>query len=222
MDLKAVGLGAGGHARVVIEILRSCGGCDLAGLLDAAPELRGRSVLGVSVLGDDDLLPGLVADGVTHFFVGSGGVGDNAPRRRLFERGLGHRMEPLNVAHPSAAVSPSAQLGKGIVIMANAVVNCEARLGANVIVNTSAVVEHDCMVGDHVHLATGARLCGGVVVDEGAHVGAGATVIQGVKVGANAVVGAGAVVVRDVPAGMTVVGSPARAVRHTEGKGEGG
>jgi len=219
VNMKVVGLGAGGHARVVIEILQ-CGNIyEIAGLLDSRPDLQGKNVLGVPILGDDDMLPELMREGVEHFFVGVGSVGDSAPRRNLFEKAVGLGMEPVSAVHPQAVVSPSAELGTGVTVMAGAVVNACARLGMNVIVNTSAVVEHDCALGEHVHIATGAKLAGGVQVAAGAHVGAGATVLESINIGEDAVVGAGAVVVRDVAPAVTVVGCPARLLerRRTEG-----
>jgi len=219
MARKVVGFGAGGHARVVIEILR-CGDIyDLAGLLDPRPELQGTRVLGVPVLGDDGMLPELMHEGVEHFFVGVGTVGDSGPRRNLFEKAVGFGMEPVSAVHPQAVVSPSAELGAGVTVMAGAVLNACARLGMNVIVNTCAVVEHDCVIGKHVHIATGAKLAGGVQVAAGAHVGAGATVLESIHIGKNAVVGAGAVVVRDVAPAVTVVGCPARLLERRRSKG---
>jgi sugar O-acyltransferase (sialic acid O-acetyltransferase NeuD family) len=214
MAVRVIGLGAGGHAKVVIEILRSYESYELVGLLDPKPELRGKSVLGVPVLGDDGLLPALKGGGVGHFFVGLGGVGDTRPRRRLFELALRHGMKPVDAIHPQAIISPSAVLGEGVTIMPGAVVNAGARLGANVIVNTGAIVEHDCVIGDHVHIATGARLASTVHVGDGAHIGAGATVLQCVRVGESALVGAGAVVIGDVSPGTTVAGCPAQVLQR--------
>ena len=216
MATKVIGLGAGGHAKVVIEILRSHKSYELIGLLDPKSEAKGKSVLGVPVLGDDDLLPALKRDGVCHFFIGLGSVGDTRPRQRLFELALQYEMKPVDAVHPQAIISPSAELGEGVTIMAGAVINACARLGANVIVNTGAIVEHDCVVGDHVHIATGAQLASTVQVGNGAHIGAGATVLQCVRIGEDAIVGAGAVVVDDVPDNVIVVGVPARILKRAE------
>jgi sugar O-acyltransferase (sialic acid O-acetyltransferase NeuD family) len=205
-----IGLGAGGHAKVVLDTLAAMGGYYTVGLLDPRQELWGSEVGGVVVLGDDDLLPEQHAEGVTHAFIGLGGADDTRPRQRLYELAVAHGFEIVSALHPRAIVSARSRLGRGVTVFAGAVVNAEAELGENVTVNTAAVVEHDCRIRDHVHLATGACLASGVEVEAGAHVGAGATVIQGIRIGERAVVGAGAVVVKDVEAGAVVAGVPAR------------
>lgn len=210
--IRVVGVGAGGHAKVVLDILRALGCYEVVGLLDAKKELWGTKVLGVPVLGDDGLLLRLYDQGIRDAFVGLGTVGDAQPRARLYERIWGYGFRIVRAVHPEAVIASSVEIGHGPTIMAGAVINAEARLGDNVIVNTGAVVEHDCVIGHHAHIATGATLGGSVVVRNGAHIGLGASVRQGITVGEGAVVGAGAVVVRDVPPWTTVVGVPAEPI----------
>lgn len=208
--IKIIGFGAGGHARVIIEILQLNPQLELIGLLDPNLELHGKLMLGVPILGNDSLLPDLTKQGLSHFFVGLGGVGNTNPRRRLYEMASIHNLLPWNAIHPSVVISPSAQIGPGFSAMANSVVNACATIGANGILNTGAIIEHDCVIGNHVHIATGARLTSTVRVGNGVHIGAGAVIRQCISIGENAVIGAGAVVVKDVPANVTVVGVPAR------------
>lgn len=211
--LPCVVLGGGGHAKVLIESLRLSAGATPRVILDADRSLWGTEVLGVPVLGGDDRLSAVVAEGITAFVVGVGGVGDNRPRRRLFELAVSYGLTPVTARHPSAIVSPSCGIGAGTVLFPLAVVNAGVSIGMNVIVNTGAIVEHDCRIADHVHLATGARLTSGVTVGAEAHLGAGSVVRQGITIGDRAIVGAGAVVVRDVQPGTIVVGVPARPLR---------
>ena len=210
MANSVIGLGAGGHAKVVIEILQLDDRFQLVGLLDQKPELEEEVVLGVKVLGNDERLPELARDLITHFFVGVGSIGNTVPRRKLFELGLSHGLRPVTAVHPQAVLSPSAVLNEGVTVMATAVINACAVLGKNAVANTGAIIEHGCRIGDHVFIATGAQLASSVNVERGAHIGAGATIRQCITVGQGALVGAGAVVVEDVPPRTVVAGVPAR------------
>jgi UDP-perosamine 4-acetyltransferase len=222
MTVPCVILGGGGHALVIIDLLRESGEASVHGVLDRDPERWGRDILGAPVLGGDELLPRLYQDGVRQFIVGIGSVRDTGPRRRLFDLAVSHGLKPLRAVHPRAAVSRSADVGEGTVVLAGAVDDAGARIGVNVIVNTGAIVEHDCVLGDHVHVATGARLAGTVLVGQGAHIGIGATIVQGRRIGEGAVVGAGAVVLEDVVPGAVVAGVPARLLRKRNGRDHSG
>jgi FlaA1/EpsC-like NDP-sugar epimerase len=62
---KVIGLGAGGHAKVLIEILQAVG-MEITGLLDVDPRLWKSRQMGIIVLGSDELLPKLFEDGAMH------------------------------------------------------------------------------------------------------------------------------------------------------------
>ncbi len=208
-----VGLGAGGHARVVLEILQVAPVAPILGLLDPDPDLHGRLLQGVPVLGGDALLVDLRSRGVTHFFLGAGAAGSLAVRERTHQAALAAGLLPVDALHPRAWISPSAAWATGLTAMAQAVVHPGARLGTQVVVNTGAIVEHDCRVGDLAYLAPAACLLGGCEVGAGAFLGAGCIIKQGLRIGEHAVIGAGAVVLEDVPPFTTVVGNPARTLR---------
>lgn len=189
-------LGAGGHAGVVIDALRTSGVVPL-GCLDS----KAGVVNGVSVLGDDDYLTGPteLANGLGNRATRhSSGLGKRAGLWRKF-RDMGHTFPP--VIHASAIVSGDATIGDGAQIMAGAIVQTGAWIGKNAIVNTRATIEHDCKIDDHCHIAPGAILCGGVALGTEVHVGAGAIVLQGIRIGEGAIIAAGAIVTRDVRAG---------------------
>jgi len=184
--MSLIVLCAGGHARVVIEALRSrC--IRPAAVVDRDTALVGGLVSGVPITGpDEDVLK--MSVGEVELVNGLGNRASRADsglsgRRELFGRfaALGYRF-PV-ISHVSATIASDATLGDGAQVMAGAVVQPAARLGRNVLVNTRAVVEHDCIVGDHTHVAPGAVLCGGVSIGEGAHIGAGAVVARNVGAG---------------------------------------
>jgi perosamine synthetase len=213
MNLKPVRtvlIGAGGHARVVLSILRDNSNLVVAGFV--APP--GSSGLGDLVrLGDDDDLASLRQVGIEAAFVA---VGDNRRRWELFNRARQLGFEMVNAVHPSTSIDRSVRMGSGIAIMAGAVVNCDSVIGDAAIVNTCASVDHDCEIGEASHLAPGAHLSGYVKIGARSLVGVGAAVGRGlpITIGEDAVVGTGAAAVKDIPAGSTVVGVPARELKQ--------
>jgi UDP-perosamine 4-acetyltransferase len=208
-SIPIVGLGAGTHAKSVLDAIRSAGRFEVVALVDDDETRAGDELLGCPIA-EPHALERFRTDGVAHAFAGVGGIGDSSARRAVFERlgAAGFELPP--VIHASAVVSPSARLGPGAQVLAAAVVNADAEIGEDAIVNTGAIIEHDCRIGAHAHVAPGARLAGLVTVGEAAHVGIGAIVIESVRIGDSSLVAAGAVVIRDVPAGARVGGVPAR------------
>ncbi len=212
-----VGIGAGGHGKVLVEALKLTGQYDIRGLIDTNRDLWNLRVAGVQVLGGEELLPGLREQGITHAFIGIGSVGLPTVRKKFFNDVLEAGFEIVETIHPRSIVSDTSTRGCGLMVLAGAVINSDAILGSNVIINTGAIIEHDCIIGDHVHVATGARLGGAVTVGDNCHIGLGASIIQQVCIGSNVIVGAGAVVVNDVPGGVVVTGVPAKVARYSQG-----
>jgi UDP-perosamine 4-acetyltransferase len=198
-------IGAGGHAKVVIELFRAEGRYRPVGCTDADAGMK--SVLGVPVLGSDDLLPELLGQGIRHAFVALGG---NGLRRKVGRKAETLGFELVNAVSPRAAMSPTARLGRGVAVMAGAVINADTVIGDLSIINTNASIDHDCVIGEAVHVAPGCALAGGVRVGALAFLGVGTAVIPGIAIGEGAIVGAGAAVVRDIPEKTVAVGVPAR------------
>ena len=208
MTKTLIVVGGGGHAKVLIDAIRSGAEYDLVGIVDARLPV-GHRVLDVPVIGSDDLLlRGEPPRSVLALGVGSIRGGDR--RKRLHDRFRELAYEFPVIRHARATVGPGVRLGDGTQVMAGAVVQPDTSLGPNCIVNTAAVIEHDCTIAGHCQAAPGAVLGGGVVVGECSFIGLGARVLPGIRIGCHVTVGAGAVVVHDVEDGATVVGVPAR------------
>jgi UDP-perosamine 4-acetyltransferase len=209
-------LGAGGHAKVVIELLRARSDAfSIAGLLDT--DGSRRSVLGVRVLGSDDQLGPLRRAGLKHAFVARG---DNRTRHAGLERLSKHGFELVNAVSPAAIVSASAVLGRGIAVMAGAVINADSRIADLAIINTRASVDHDGSIGEAAHVCPGCSLAGRVTIGRMAFIGTGSSAIPGVTVGENSVIGAGSCIVRNIPANSVAFGVPAKIVRVHDDAGK--
>jgi UDP-perosamine 4-acetyltransferase len=198
-------VGSGGHAKVVIELVRA----------ERKYQVRGCTGLGetgfvlgdVPILGTDSLLTTVLAQGVRKAFVA---IGDNRLRLRLLAQVSEMGFELINAVSPNAVISPSAVLGRGIAIMAGAIINASAQIGDGAIINTNASVDHDCCIGSGAHIGPGSALAGNVEVGRESFLGAGTCVVPGVRIGNRAIIGAGSVVVRDIPDEVTAMGVPAR------------
>lgn len=208
MTLPVLVIGGGGHAKVLIEALLAASAL-IAGIVDSDPSLDGKTILGVPVLGGDDVVEEFPAAEIL-LVNGLGSTGLPAVRRRIFEEFKRRGYRFASVVHPSAVVASDAVLHEGAQVMAGAVIQPGTSIGANSIVNTRACVDHDCDISCHVHLAPGVTMSGGVLVGEGTHVGTAAAVIQGINIGRGCLVAAGAVVTRDIADGAKVRGVPAR------------
>jgi UDP-perosamine 4-acetyltransferase len=205
--MKIIILGAGGHAKVLIEVLRSSKKEPTACLTPDSKFWK-KTIEDVKIEGGDELLSQYSPKSVS--LVNGVGSPRNAARRRaIFEdaRARGYAFPVIQAA--SAICARSASFKEGAQILSRAVVHPGAVIGENVIVNTAAVVEHDSVVGDHSHIAPGAIVCGGVTIGSSVLIGAGAVVLPGIKIGNNALIAAGVVVRKNVPNGGRVL--PARA-----------
>ncbi|PNW66366.1 acetyltransferase [Aeromonas veronii] len=195
MNKPLIVLGAGGHASVLVDMLRSQGVVPIALVAPAAGTLR-AALADIPFWHDEKILthhPDKVV-----LVNGIGSLPGNPLRATLFARyrALGYRF--ASVVSAQAMVSDYAVLEEGAQVMAGAIIQAGTQIGANSIINSGAIVDHDCRLGDDNHIAPGAVLSGGVVTGERVHIGTGAAVIQNIKIGSHTVVGAGATVVKDL------------------------
>jgi sugar O-acyltransferase (sialic acid O-acetyltransferase NeuD family) len=199
-DRRLIVYGGGGHGKSVIEAVRAAGEFEVVGVVDDGME-RGRSVVGVPVVGGAEILPELLAQGLRLAANAVGGIGDARSRILVFRRLMQAGFACPVIVHATAYIEPSARLSAGVQVLPHAYIGSEAEVGFGAIVNTSAVVSHDCRLGAYANVSPGALLAGGVTLGEAALVGMGVTVNLGVAIGDGARVGNSAVVKKDVPAG---------------------
>lgn len=188
---KVVIIGAGGHGKVVADIVDAMGD-EVIGFLDDNPSL--------------DTL-GTVADYkkyADNWFIIA--IGNPQIRERIVKN---LNVKFYTAIHPSAVVSSSAQIKEGCAVMANAVISAGAVIGKHCIINTGAIVEHDNIIEDFAHVSVGARCGGTVQIGKRTWIGIGATVKNNITVCADCVIGAGAVVVKNVVQSGVYKGVPA-------------
>lgn len=211
MNKKIIIVGSSGHAKVIAEILEDHQ-YEIVGYLDSfAP--AGQRVGNYRILGNEQLLATAQEQfGTTQVVVA---VGENNGRFAVVQKvlSLNKNLEFPPIIAPSARVAHSARVGRGSVVLTNAVINSDSRIGEFVVVNTAAVVEHDSVIHDFAGLASGAVLGGNVEIGQKAFIGLGARVIQKRTIGAASIIGAGSAVVDNIPDMVLAVGSPAKVIK---------
>jgi sugar O-acyltransferase (sialic acid O-acetyltransferase NeuD family) len=208
---EIVVVGGGGHAKVVISILRKLDRHRILGYTDLKDN---GPLLGVPYLGCDRELAELaVGPQKLSAVLALGQVGLGELRHELWMRLHSPTLSFPLIVSSGAMVNDGASCGEGAVVMDGAIINSGAVIGRGAIVNTNSTIEHDVVLAEWVHVAPGATICGGVTVGRFSMIGAGATVIEGKKIAPRCIVGAGAIVVHHLTEAGIYVGCPARRIK---------
>jgi sugar O-acyltransferase (sialic acid O-acetyltransferase NeuD family) len=210
MTKPVVIVGGGRQGRNIAEILeRTATTALLAGFLDDTKP-SGSTVLGYPVVAGFAAMrdPAFVRD---HSWIVS--LGDNLSRRELCRLLADAGAEFVNALHPSAQISRSAVIGRGVWIGALSTVLTGCAIGDWVAVDVHSILGSDVRVGEAAFVGPGSILTGGSAVGARTFLGAAATVSNNVTIGADCVVGANSLVLRDVPDGASVSGTPAQPTR---------
>ena len=201
MPQNVVIIGAGGHAKVIADIVLLSGD-NLIGFLDDNKEKQGLTIFkGYKVIGkisDADKYQN------SYFIIA---IGDNYRRSDIAEK---LNLKYYTAIHPKAIIADTVKIGEGTVVMAGAVINPSTKVGKHCIVNTSCSIDHDNTLEDYVHISPGAHLAGTVYIEEYTWICAGATVSNNISISSDIIVGAGATVLKNLSTAGTYVGTPAR------------
>lgn len=188
-------VGLGGHAKVVLDAIKSCGFS-----IDGYFDVKITQTSKLNYLGKENLF----TSGFNIFIT----VGDNGLRKKIYDTVKSKNNLDFCIIHPSTHISPSALIGKQSFLAPGCVVNADVEIETGVIINSNATVEHDSRIGEFSHIAPGTTLCGGVNIGINCLVGANSTVLPGINIGDNVIVGAGSVVNRDLESNSIYIGNP--------------
>jgi sugar O-acyltransferase (sialic acid O-acetyltransferase NeuD family) len=190
--------GGGGHGKAVIEMLQTLDHYHVVGLLDDAIN-PGKIIIGVPVLGGENVLGKVYEQGIDQAINAVGGIGNIAIRVKVFERLIKANFRCPTIVHPKAFIESSASLSDGVQVFPHAYIGSEAQIGFGCIVNTGAIISHECVLGDYANISPGVVLAGEVHISSRVLIGMGVTINLGVRIGAGARIGNGATIKSNVP-----------------------
>lgn len=208
MSKDVVIIGAGGHAKVIADIIIKSGD-NLLGFLDDNIELD-------TIIIEDYMIMGKVEDCIKISEINPDAcfiiaIGNNQTRKKIAE--TYKDINYYTAIHPSSQIAIDVEIAEGSSIMANTCINSSAKIGKHCIINTASIVEHDNQINNYVHLSPNVTSCGTVTIGELTHIGAGTTIKNNINITAECIIGAGAVVVKEIEEKGTYVGVPAKKIK---------
>lgn len=206
MNKNVIIIGAGGHGKVIADIIIKSGD-KVVGFLDDNLERGTKVIEQYVIIGKINDCIKLQEDKSLLFIIA---IGNNYIRKDIYEK---YKLNYYTAIHPTAVIGIQVNIGEGTVVMANACINSNTTIGKNCIINTGAIIEHDNIIEDYVHISPNATLCGTVNIGKYTHIGAGATIKNNTTICSNCIIGAGAVVVKDIKQDGIYIGVPAKKIK---------
>lgn len=207
-NLKTVIIGAGGQARIIVDIFQK-NQQNLLGYISS--EEKGTIINGYPVLCSIEEL--INENNILKVEAAIISIGDNIMREKIVESLSKLNIKFVNAIHPKAVVSEKAKIGRGVLINAQAIIQTHSIIKDHCNIGTGAIVEHDCYLNNYVNIAPNVTLCGNVHVGELSVIGPSATVLEKTSIGRKTIIGAGAVLLDDVGDEGVFMGIPAKFTR---------
>jgi sugar O-acyltransferase (sialic acid O-acetyltransferase NeuD family) len=201
--------GAGGHAKVIIDIIEKQNEYKLVGLIDPYKE-KNEEHFGYPILGNnrDYSIINRVYGGII-------AIGDNWVRYKtsLFIISKNNSFRFMCFIHPFSMIARGVKIGKGSIIMPGVIINSDTIIGNHCIINTNTSIDHDCNIGNYVSLAPKVTTGGHVNISDYSAIGLGTNIIQNINIGEHTIIGAGSTVVRHIGSNIVAFGTPCKKKR---------
>lgn len=201
-------IGAGGHAKVVIDIIEKEGKYNIIGLIDSYNDKKyhfGYKILGT--LENESLLRdmerGIIA------------IGDNWSRYIISAKisSVNKGFKYITCISPNAYIARGVIIEEGSVVMSGAIINSDTIIGRHCIINNNASIDHENVIGDYVSIAPSVTTGGNVSIGNYTAIGLGTNIIHKTVIGENTVVGAGSTVIKNISNFKVAYGTPCKVVR---------
>jgi len=205
--------GAGGHAKVIVDIIEKQGKFNIAGFIGTHRE-KNTVIMGYKVIGDESSLKDIIFN--YEIYGGIIGIGDNSIRAKVREKVI--KVIPnfkfVNCIHPNAVIGKDAALGEGNAVMAGAIINSSTQIKNHCILNTNSSIDHDCLMLDFSSIGPNATIGGNVKISDYSSIGIGANIFHSVNIGYNCIIGGGSLVCHDTNDNSIYYGSPSKFIRE--------
>ena len=194
-------IGAGGHSKVIIDIICELGNYNIVGIYD---DNKIGYFSGIKIIGKITEIDNKKND---YFIIG---IGNDKIRKKIAEEY--HQLKWATLIHPKTIIAKTATIKEGTVVCAGAIIQTEVEIGKHCIINTNCSIDHESIIGDYCSICPSSTICGQVNLGESSFIGANSTIIQTIQIGKECIIGAGSVVIRNIPNNSKAVGNPAKTI----------
>lgn len=202
-------VGAGTYGEAMCE-LADILGYSVKGFYDEDDDKLNDLIMGVKVIGK---FSNLNKDEIygKNFIVA---IGNNEARHNIMTEINQKGGITPTLIHPSSVISPSAKIGKGVYIQANACIWTKVQIDDFCIISPNTVIAHHTSIGEACLISTLSGIGASIIIEDKVFIGMGATIVTGLDtIGKNSVIGAGSVVLKNVDENSVYAGVPARKIR---------
>jgi sugar O-acyltransferase (sialic acid O-acetyltransferase NeuD family) len=204
MSTSILIIGAGGHAKVVIDAHLSHTHNDKIIVVDEKPSTNDKLLNEYPV----KLFKGYkIAEDFFHIAIGS-----NLDRSRLANNFDLTSKKYITITHKSSIISNNSTIFNGCFIAANAIISSNVLINKGSIINHASIIDHDCQIGEFSHISPNVTLGGGVTIGTQCLIGSNAVILPGINIGNNVVIGSGSVVLEDISDNSVFCGNPAKKI----------
>ena len=182
-------IGAGGHAKSLIDLIESSQEWKIMGLIGNREEV-GKSVLGYKIIGDDSDLE-LIKNACENALIAIGQIKNCEKRKKL-----ANKLDKFGFKFPVIKskfcyVSKHSEIGRGTTIGHGAIINSNVVIGQHCIINSQSLIEHDSKVDEFCHISTGSLINGGAIIGKESFVGSNTLIRENITIPKNSIISAG-------------------------------
>jgi sugar O-acyltransferase (sialic acid O-acetyltransferase NeuD family) len=188
-------LGAGGHARSSIDVIKQTGKYDIYGVIDNDPKIK--SILDLKIIGNDNNLEE-IRKSCANAFIGIGQIKSPKARIKILQKLKKIDYKLPCIISPTSTVSKYSNISEASIIFNNVIIGPNSSIGYNSIINNFSLIEHDCIIGNNVHVSTNVTINGNVSVGSETFIGSGSIIKQGVRIGSNCFIKMGSTITKDL------------------------
>lgn len=143
-------------------------------------------------------------------------LGEPVNREKLYQKVKMDGYQLATYIDELATVSPTAQIGEGVIICPYALIDSQVSIGANTLIEHGCVIGHDTVIGSNSVISSNSAMGGFTVLGDKVFLGIQTVIKDRIAIGNNVISAMGTVIFKDVENGMTVIGNPARVTKGRE------